>query len=100
MSDDEIKKKNYKIFIEQCHKIAVEHEEYCNIECFKNVEYLWCPHTKECVNMRKKHFESFVECNSIFCLKINQGQKLRPSYLKPKKKEEIIHELTYYSDSE
>lgn len=99
-SDDDKHKKDYINFIDECHIIADKHEEYCSTHCFKDKTNNWYPHTSKCMEFRKRHFESFVECNSILCLKINEIQNIIPSYKKEIKKEKIITELTYESDSD
>jgi len=97
-SDDDKYKKEYENFINNCHKIALQHELYCNNNCLKK-KIIWYPHTNKCIEFRKKHHQSFVECNSMFCLKQNEIHFLKPSYNKPINTN-IITDLTYYSDSE
>lgn len=100
LSDDEKHKIKYKKFINDCHKIADQHEEYCNTHCFLDYTTGWYPHTKECINYRTLHYESFVYCNSIFCLKLNEVHYLKPSYTREEVKKEVIRELTFYSDDD
>jgi hypothetical protein len=102
-SDSNIYKKDYEDFINKCHDIANKHEEYCDTHCFKDNETGWYPHTRRCIDFRRLHHESFVECNSIFCLKMNEDERLKPSYIKPSHIKPIITELTYtydHSDNE
>ena len=99
-SDDDKHKIKYKDFIDKCHDIADKHEDYCNTYCFLDNKTRWYPHTKTCIKYRKEHHESFVECNSIFCLKMNETECLVPSYSKKTDNVEIINELTYYDTSD
>ena len=99
-SDDEKNKLQYEQIIDDCLKIADEHEKYCNLNCFINNTSRWYPHKLACIEFRKRHYESFVECNSIFCLTMNESLHLKPSYLKKKDNVKVITELTYYSDSD
>ncbi len=100
MSDDNKHKLKYEDFINKCHDIAVAHEKYCNNNCFNDNKTGWYPHTKDCMEYRKAHHESFVECNSIFCIKMNSLEYLKPSYLREIDKPKIITELTYHSSSD
>ena len=97
---DDKNKTKYSDFINKCHDIAVLHEDYCNNNCFKDNTIGWYPHTKICIKMRNEHHESFVECNSIFCLKMNEIEGIRPSYVREEPKQDIITELTYYDDDD
>ena len=99
-SDDSRHKIKYDDFINKCHDISDAHEHYCNTNCFKDNRTGWYPHTRRCIEYRQAHHESFVECNSVFCLKMNEESNLIPSYSKPNKEIEVITELTYYSDDE
>ena len=94
LSDDEKNKKKYQDFINKCFDIASSHENFCNTNCFKDNTTGWFPHTKQCIEYRDLHHGSFVECNSIFCLKMNETQRLKPSYVR-EKKEVVYTELTF-----
>lgn len=97
-SDDDIHKLKYKEFINKCHAIAQKHEEYCEKHCFR--EYDWkTPHTNKCIEYRQLHHESFVKCDSILCIKMNEVQNVKPSYTLEEKKE-IINNLTFYSSDD
>jgi hypothetical protein len=94
-SDDTKNIKKYIDCIEECHRLADNHKKYCDENCMIKME----PHTNQCIAFREKHYESFVQCYSTYCLKKNSDEGLRPSYTR-EKKEEIYKELTYYSDEE
>jgi hypothetical protein len=98
-SDDDTYKKKYEDFINKCHNIADLHEYYCDKNCFKDKISCWLPHTKRCIDYRKEHCESFVKCNSPYCIKKNKELYLKPSYTR-QKKQETITELTYYSSDD
>lgn len=86
-----------RVCIDNCHKLARKHEDYCLKNCFQN-SYEWSkhyPHTDYCYEMSKKHYHSFVECNSLLCLNYNSNYGLSPSNFKPVKKKNIIIGLVY-----
>ena len=97
-SDDEKHKLKYKDFINQCHDKADDHSKYCSMNCVKNINFQWYPHDSKCIQMIKDHFDSFVYCDSLLCLKTNDLERVRPSYYKEKPKEEVITQSTYYDE--
>lgn len=98
LSDDDKNKLNYKICIENCLKIAEQHAKYCKENCFSTIayDYKFYPHDEYCINFAKKHHNSFVECDSLFCFKYCIDNNVVPSYKKEKKKLKAITELTFY----
>jgi len=93
-------KNKYKYFINECHDKADAHATYCSMNCVKNINFQWYPHDSICIQMKKNHYDSFVHCDSLLCIKINEVERVRPSYCREKTKEEVITELTYYNDDE
>ena len=96
-SDDELNKLPFKVCIDDCHKKAIIHEDYCMNNCFNFDldDFRYHPHTTKCFELSKEHFESFVECGSLLCLSRNQLLSLRPSYGRPKEKKPVIRELQF-----
>ena len=100
-SDDEKHKKPFKVCIDDCHKKAIIHEEYCKNTCFKfdytsvKFDYRHFPHTELCYKMSLEHCQSFVECNSRLCLDYNKKYGLVPSYVRPKEKKPVIRGLQF-----
>lgn len=100
-SDDEKHKKPFKVCIDDCHKKAIIHEEYCMNTCFKfdykdvRFDYRYHPHTEICYKMSLEHCQSFVECNSRLCLDYNRRYSLIPSYGRPKIEKPVSMILEY-----
>lgn len=101
-SDSDSEKENFRDLIRQSHINARLHERYCLKYCnfANNHMFTQSPHSPNCHEMAKDHYNSFVNCNSPFCIDYCKKYDLTPSYHVFKKKPKFQSYLEFGDDNE